>query len=191
MMRSFRFYPVLSLALVLALLCSGCSIPGQGSSGGNGGLTDITVYAKERFTLDEALEALRVDEQEGLVDLAGMELTQVMGIRVDRSGSARTWTLGYRGENMTRILEYTAGRWNGVDVQIPLPEERIPLDQLILPAQLYTQQKTPIGEALSRHGVNETELMLQGETYTLTVPSQSGTTVLTFDARTGGLRSSP
>jgi len=190
MMRSFRLSLVLSLIAVLALLCSGCAIPGKDSSGGNTGLTDITVYGKERATLEEALEALRVEELEGLQDVTGMELTQVLGIRVDRSASARTWTLGYRSGNRTRILEYTAGAWNGVELQIPLPEERIPLEQLILPQRLFTLQKNPIGEALSRHGVNDSELLLRGEAYTLTVPSPSGTTILTFDARTGELRSS-
>jgi hypothetical protein len=61
---------------------------------------------------------------------------------------------------------------------------------MILPQRLFTLQKNPIGEALSRHGVNDSELLLRGEAYTLTVPSPSGTTILTFDARTGELRSS-
>jgi hypothetical protein len=191
MIRSSWLYPVFSLLVAGALLCSGCSIPGQGTSGGNGGLTDITVYTKERSTLDEAMEAFRVEEQEGLQDVTGMELTQILGIRVDQSGSARTWTLGFRDGNRTRILEYTAGRWTGVEVQLPLPDEPIPLDQLMLPQKLFEIQKKPIDEAFSRHGVKEGELMIRGETCTFTVPSPSGTTVLTFDARTGGLRSSP
>ena len=190
MMRSPRLYLLLAFLTLLAVLYSGCAIPGRTSPRGEAGLTDITVYGKERGTLEEALEALHVDELEGLMDLTGLELTQIMGIRVDRSGSARTWTLGYRGENTTRVLEYSAGEWDTVDVQIPLPEERIPLEQLILPQRLFEMQKNPIGEAFSRHGVNESELMLRGETYTLTVPSPSGTTMLTFDARTGGLRPS-
>jgi len=77
-----------------------------------------------------------------------------------------------------------------VDAEIPIPDERIPLDQLVLPKRLFEMQKNPIGEAYSRQGVNESELMLRGETYLLTIPSPSGTTILTFDARTGGVKPS-
>ncbi|MDD1651889.1 MAG: hypothetical protein LUO86_02505 [Methanomicrobiales archaeon] len=191
MMRPSSLYLLLALLALMAVLTSGCAMLGSRSSGGDASLTDITVYSKERSTLEKALEALRSDEQKGLVDLTGMELTQVMGIRVDKSGGARIWTLGYRGGNSTRILEYSGGKWTGVDVQIPLPEDRIPLDQLILPTTLFAKQKTAIGEAFSRRGVNESELILRGDSYTLTVPSPSGTTVLVFDARTGEVRPSP
>jgi len=190
MMRSSPMYLFLALLTLLAILSSGCAFLGSKSSGGEDGLTDITVYSRDRSTLDDALQTLRSDEQKGLVDLTGMELTQVLGIRVDRSGSARTWTLGYRGENMTRILEYSGGAWDMVDAEIPIPDERIPLDQLVLPKRLFEMQKNPIGEAYSRQGVNESELMLRGEIYTLTIPSPSGTTILTFDARTGGVKPS-
>jgi hypothetical protein len=58
---------------------------------------------------------------------------------------------------------------------------------LIFPDRLYEMQKDRINEALTRHGASESELTLTGEVYTLMVPSPSGTTVLTFNARTGEL----
>jgi hypothetical protein len=185
MMRSFRLYSIFALLVVLALLCSGCSIFSQGSSGGNGGLSDITVYTKERTTLDEAITSLRNAEQDELQDLVGMKITQVMGVRVDKDGKARTWTLGFRGLNSTKVLEFHAGDWTRLDLDLPLPDQEILLDQIIPPEQLYAAKKDRIKEALDQHGATDSDLLLAGDVYTITVPSTSGTTVLMFDARTG------
>jgi hypothetical protein len=188
MMRSFRLYSSLSVLVVLALLCSGCSVPGQGSSGGNGGHSDITVSPMERTTLDEAISSLRKAERDELQDLVGMKITQVMGVRVDLDGKARTWTLGFKGLNSTKVLEYHAGDWTRLDLELPLPDEEILIDQLIPPEQLYAARRDRIREALDRHGATESDLLLARGVYTITVPSPSGTTVLIFDARTGEMK---
>jgi len=176
---------------VLILLCSGCTLPGfpppGGSTGDSNGAGDGPGSVKERATLGEAMESLRNAEKKDLFDLRNMEITQVLGVRVDHEGKARTWSLGFREGDITHVLEFTGGSWNGVDVQIPLPYERIPLEQLVLPEQLYLQQRKTIDEALSRQGTSESELILKGEVYSLMIPSPSGTTVLTFNARTGDL----
>lgn len=188
MIRSFRLPLLIAPIAVLVLFCSGCAVPGVKSPGGNAGLIDVTVYEKERTTLDEAMAALRKAEQDELLDLTGMEITQVMGVRVDQEGKARTWTLGFRGLNSTKILEFERGSWTRLDLELPLPEQEIPLDRVLSPERLYLTQKDRIKEALDRHGDTESDLLLAGGVYTLTVPSPSGTTVLTFDARTGDVR---
>ena len=162
MIRSSRFPFLIALLGVLALLCSGCTIPLGTSSDGTGGLTDVTVYEKEHTTLDEAMAALRKAEQDELQDLVGMKITQVMGVRVDREGKARTWTLGFQGLNSTKFLEFHAGDWTRLDLQLPLPEQEILFDQVLSPDRLYLTQKDRIKEALDRHGATESDLLLAG-----------------------------
>ncbi|MDD1653679.1 MAG: hypothetical protein LUQ64_03950 [Methanomicrobiales archaeon] len=188
MPRSSRLPFLIALIAIAGILSSGCTLPGMTPSGGGGGVTDITVYKEGYSSLDEAMASFHRVEQEQFPDLAGMEITQVMGVRVSSEGKARTWTLGFRGLNSTKVLEYHAGDWTRLDLDLPLPDQAIRLDQVLSPDRLYATQKARIKEVLDRQGTTESDLLLAGDVYTLTVPSTSGTSVLRFDARTGAVK---
>ncbi|MDD1676882.1 MAG: hypothetical protein LUQ40_04000 [Methanomicrobiales archaeon] len=77
-----------------------------------------------------------------------------------------------------------------VEWQGTLPSQEIDLSAMVEPDVLYSSQSRAIGQAMTRHNTDVSNLELVGTTYTITFTSSGSITVLTFNARTGELLSS-
>lgn len=193
---------LLVLFLLLFSLHAGCvSFGSKGTANGTGlagetpsgtsPIKDITSRNPPKVSLDDAMSALTEAEQDGGIDIQGMTIRQVDGFGVDSSGLARTWVLGMAGEGKTTLLSYSDGEWKNLDMpNISMPEGEVKIDQLISPQDLFKQNLIQIVKEMNRLKVGEADLTLDQNTYQITIRSASGSSILSFNAKTGELISS-
>ena len=191
---------VIGLALLFALL-AGCSAPSGPSPNVSvqttvvpttgGGISDITTgIAPQTTTLSDALRDLAANDVPQMMNVSEIKVHQLNGIGVNDKGEAQMWVLGAYNGISTTLLIYTEGEWRMVEWQGTLPSQEIDLSAMVEPDVLYSSQSRAIGQAMTRHNTDVSNLELVGTTYTITFTSSGSITVLTFNARTGELLSS-
>lgn len=188
------------LLLCLLILQAGCiSIgppPEQGSSGGHGAAPpdalpggepsgDYTSGRALRVSLSDALAGLPAAGQGGSIDIRGRTLRKVWGYGVDSSGLARTWVLGMKGGADTTMISYSEGRYRELDLPTSLPEAELEIGDLISPEELFRKNLDTIAREMNNKRVGECDLTLGGDSYEVTIRSESESTTLSFDARRG------
>jgi len=190
---------VIGLALLFALL-AGCSAPSGPSNvtvqptvvpTTGGGISDITTgMAPRTTTLSDALRDLASNDALQMFNVSEMKIHQLNGIGVNDKGEAQMWVLGAYNGISTTLLIHTEGEWRMVEWQGTLPSQEINLSAVVDPDVLYSSQSQVIGQAMTRHRTDVSNLELVGTTYTITFTSSGSITVLTFNAITGELLSS-
>jgi hypothetical protein len=197
----------LLLITLLLLLQAGCisidtSAPGGKERGlsavptttprGDGSIEDITARNAPKVSLTDVLAALPAGAREAGVDTGGLAITKVWGYGVDSSGLARAWVLGMRGQGKTLLLSYGEGQFEVEDIPTTLPEEEVKIGEVLTPEALFRQNLNKIVQEMTRLRVGEVDpLIMDGTSYQVTIHSASESTTLTFNARTGGLITSP
>jgi hypothetical protein len=193
--------------LVLLLLQAGClgfstSAPGGGKEGGlsalptttrggDGSIQDITSRNAPKVSLADTLAALPEGAREADIGIGGLTLTKVWGYGVDSSGLARTWVLGMQGNGRTSLISYSDGQFTELDIPTTLPTEEVRMGEIVSPQDLFKQNLNRIVQEMTRLRVGEADIALDGETYQVTLHSTTESSTLSFNARNGGLISSP
>jgi hypothetical protein len=154
-------------------------------------IQDITSRNAPKISLEDALATLPAAEQEGVIDMNGMTITKIWGYGVDSAGLARTWVLGMQGAGRTTLLAYGEGAWQVLDLPTTLPQEEVKIKELISPQDLFRRNLNTIGREMSRLMVGEGDLALDKDTYQITLHSDSESSTIAFNARTGELIPSP
>jgi len=201
MLSRVRYAGSLLLLLLLFSFSTGCisfGPPSNGNQGslkspqtGQGPLQDITSRNAPKVSLEDAMSTLPAAEQEGGIDINGMNITKVWGYGVDSSGLARTWVFGMQGGGKTTLLSDSEGDWKVLALPTTLPQEEVKIKELISPQDLFQQNLNTIVREMNRLKVEECDLTLDQNTYQITIHSASESSTLSFNAKTGELIPSP
>lgn len=120
-----------------------------------------------------------------------MTITRVWGYHVDSAGLAKTWVLGMQGDGKTTLLPYTEGEFRELDLPTTLPQGEVKINELISPQDLFKRNLNTIVKEMNRLKVGECDLTLTQNTYQVTLHSESQSSTLSFNAKTGDLIPSP
>jgi hypothetical protein len=159
---------------------------------GDGPITDITSRNAPKVSLADVMAALPAGARDANINTGGLSVTKVWGYGVDSSGLARSWVLGMKGGGRTLLLSYSDGQFQEEDIPTILPDEEVKPGEIVTPEELFRQNLNRIVQEMARLKVGEVDpLTLDAGTYQLTVHSPTESSTLTFNARTGGLITSP
>ena len=190
MRKNIRAIFVIS-ALVALVLCSACVFPSFGEQKKQeGGLTQVTVTGgNARISFEEAfqnLKAYRMDSSSESFE--SKKIFYILAKDVDNSGNAMSWIFGVNLDTGSRLLIYDRNGWTDMSLSnSALPSEDIIVDHIMIPYNLFSENKAAIqGNSLSSIP-DVKELELKKGNYTLTITSGSTVRVIKFNATTGAL----
>jgi hypothetical protein len=196
--KSASFLP---LFLLILLLIAGCTIESPPPAKDSGAvkpsptatlIEDITYRNALRVSLRDALSSLPVAEREGNIDLRGLHIAKIWGYSVDSAGLARIWALGMKGPERTVLLTYSDGEFQVQDLPVDLPGGEVKIGELLTPQELFSRNLNTIVQEMNRLKVAECNpVTLEEDTYQVTIQSDTESSTLTFNARTGELIPSP
>jgi len=210
-LRNYKVYGMGSRAkiigtLPLLLLCllflhAGCFSIGRsgGTEGGlstpptpalkGGGIETNPPEAPPKIALSSVLSLLPTAEKDGGVNVTSFTLTKVWGYGVDSSGLARTWVLGMEGGGKSVLLSYSPadGQFIKLDLPITLPGVELKVGELLSPEDLFKMNMVPIVKEMNNLRVGECDLVLDEKGYRVIIHSNSESTTLSFNGKTGEL----
>jgi len=191
-MNMRKFIPIISSisVLLILILCSGCTmLPSASQSPDAGRLEQVSEPGElPRISFDEArhtIPAFNLDPDR--VSTFIKPIYYIIGIDVDESGDARNWIFGVRRTNETEMLAYDGKIWVTIPWNAPLDLEEIPVDSIVSPAQLFSQNTAVIVRSPPPADPVLRELELKQGIYTLTIASGNTSRILAFNATTGEL----
>jgi hypothetical protein len=178
------------MALVALILICACvaQSPADKSSQQNGGLTQITPGNEgSRISFETAKQNFLDYLSESTTDTENRKNVNYMLSRdIDERGAATSWIFGVSGDKGSVYLVNDRTGWTTI-ANVTLPTERISLDTIVAPENLFAQNRAAILNG-SSNGVSERwDLELQRGVYTLTITSGSSARSLIFNATTGAL----
>lgn len=142
-----------------------------------------------KVTFENAWGELPDYELDGTVNLTGLTLHQVHGIGVAINGSADTWIVGVQNRETSSLLVYDQESWSQVAWEETFSQKVITFDHIFLPTQIYEANLKTIGDLMKASGVEESDVDLSDDVYTISVRSSTGLSMIRFNASTGELLS--
>jgi hypothetical protein len=175
------------VALILICACIAQSPAGQ-TSQQNGGLTEITPGSEgSRISFETAKQNFLEYQSESINDTESRKNVNFLLSRdIDEQGTATSWIFGVSGDKGPVYLVNDVTGWTTIE-HVTLPSEKISLDTIVTPENLFKQNSEAILHGSSKAGSERWDLELQRGVYTLTITSGGSTRSLTFNATTGAL----
>ncbi len=169
--------------------CIGTQTTDPPATGADGGITEIAYgYTEPKVTLGDAMAMLEVWREEHQINASEFRVYRVEGISIDPDGRARSWVFGARRAGEPLWLVYDRQDVQVLSLNSSIPAEEIAFASVMLPEDLYTQNRAFITAAMERHSTDVTDLALTGGEYALTVRSGTGVETMRFWADTGEVR---
>ena len=189
MRRNIQVVFVIS-ALVILILCSGCtSQPQAGNTSQQGGLNQVTVPVKTpRIGFEEAQQKLVQYRTASMHESGNVKtIYYFQAGDMDASGKAASWVFGVKNTTTAELLVYSGTGWRVIPwIITPLPQE-ILTDRIVPPGNLFAQNQAIIIGDSSRAPAERRDLELKDGVYTVTITSGNSPRILTFNASTGAL----
>jgi hypothetical protein len=95
------------------------------------------------------------------------------------------------GAGKTALLSYRGGQFKELDLPTTLPQGEVRIGDLLSPEDLFRKNMNTIVREMNSKRAAECDLTLDENSYQVTIHSPSGSSTLSFNARTGELTASP
>lgn len=161
--------------------------PTEGGTG-SGQMTEIPPNRDGKL-LNTAIDELNMLNSEGLlgIDTGNLTFYQVIGTGVGIKGHADSWVFGTRQNGQNLLFSYGKWGWSDMSWPGPLTEEKIDLEKIISPEDLFSKNSDVITRGYMEANVSYSDLFLRDGVYTIAIRDGKKIIELKFKADTGEL----